>query len=77
MVKSNSSLHLAKISKGGVIATTAAFVFAQRASQKFLKNDEKHQLEHDAGKACLECLLTFKGKPEDVWMSGSECVWTH
>ncbi len=52
--------HLAKINSYGQIHTAAcAIVLAQRKSDEFLSNDEKHLREKKAGNACLEALASY------------------
>jgi uridine phosphorylase len=55
--------HLANLNKytdpqeGSIAAAACAIVLAQRKSGGFLTNDRKHEIELEAGSACLEALI--------------------
>jgi len=67
-------LDLARCSKIPISAGAAAIVLAQRRSNKFLSNDEKHFLEKKAGLGILE-VLSRRELDESLINSGSHCVW--
>jgi uridine phosphorylase len=55
--------HLAKLNAytdpkdGGISVAACAIVLAQRKGGEFLSNDRKHEIELEAGRACLEALV--------------------
>lgn len=62
--------HLARLSVNGTISAAAcAIVLAQRKKNDFLTNEDKHTLEKQAGRACLEALVKWNSDGKVLFAS--------
>eukprot|EP01123_Difflugia_compressa_P011716 TRINITY_DN4784_c0_g1_i1.p1 TRINITY_DN4784_c0_g1~~TRINITY_DN4784_c0_g1_i1.p1 ORF type:complete len:302 (-),score=38.33 TRINITY_DN4784_c0_g1_i1:96-1001(-) len=58
--------HLARLSKGSVVAGACAIVLAQRLKNDWLSLENKHMLEIKAGRACLETLVKWNDSSQHI-----------
>ena len=59
-MESSHLVDLARIAKVPIYTGSAAIVLAQRLSQAFLTNEQKHDAEDRIGLAALEAIIKFQ-----------------
>lgn len=74
-MESSHLIDLANVSKQKIYAASAHIVLAQRKSQDFLADDDKHRVEHEIGIAALDAIVNFQFEDDKNLVENP--VWNH